>query len=313
MADDKQLTVAELLARNTKKRGDKAPSDSSRRRRRRSLDEGGISVAELTGDIKKVEATPPESKHSDEPMDKPAPVIPAPKNSDEDADAETATAAETTGTIRRVERPEPKAAESEASAAEETTVLRRVERPAEDADTASQWEHAQRENAQWENAQASPSAARAASAAAPVAEPDPDPAWNSPQDAETGEMPVVPDTEANPSTAGERTAEVATDDHSVELESTDAEENGAEDEKLNPVAVVLLAIVGIALGILVFLGFEALWARLPKAVVGLLGLAVTGAMVGLAHALRTDRDSLSMVLAAIVGLVLTFGPMLLVF
>ncbi|OFO15321.1 hypothetical protein HMPREF3088_04095 [Corynebacterium sp. HMSC22B11] len=45
-----KLTVAELLARSGR-----TSSDSGRRRRRRSLDEGGISVAELTGAIPVVE------------------------------------------------------------------------------------------------------------------------------------------------------------------------------------------------------------------------------------------------------------------
>lgn len=53
---EEKLTVAELLARaNKTKSADSAP----RRRRRRSLEEGGISVAELTGSIPRVEAEGP--------------------------------------------------------------------------------------------------------------------------------------------------------------------------------------------------------------------------------------------------------------
>ena len=51
MADKKQLTVAELLARNAK---DRSGEEKSSRRHRRSLDEGGISVAELTGNLEKL-------------------------------------------------------------------------------------------------------------------------------------------------------------------------------------------------------------------------------------------------------------------
>ena len=76
MADKKQLTVAELLARNAK---DRPGEEKSPRRRRRSLDEGGISVAELTGNLEKVKATPAEAKHSNVSIDETAPVIPAPK------------------------------------------------------------------------------------------------------------------------------------------------------------------------------------------------------------------------------------------
>ena len=71
---DKQLTVAELLAR-----AENGNSDTNRRpRRRRSLEDGGVSVAELTDSFKKVDVKPAEVKHSsvpiDAPSDTPAPV-----------------------------------------------------------------------------------------------------------------------------------------------------------------------------------------------------------------------------------------------
>ena len=56
---DEKLTVAELLARRNKERGDSAGSEDRPRRRRRSLEEGGVSVAELTGSIPRVEADGP--------------------------------------------------------------------------------------------------------------------------------------------------------------------------------------------------------------------------------------------------------------
>ena len=75
MAEDKQLTVAELLARSSKERERRGSAGASeqgsdgkevpRRRRRRSLDEGGISVAELTGSIKRVQSEPARSRHSE--------------------------------------------------------------------------------------------------------------------------------------------------------------------------------------------------------------------------------------------------------
>ncbi len=63
---DKQLTVAELLAKAGK---DAASTSAPRTRRRRSMDSGGISVAELTGNIPKVNAKPQEARHSSEPLD----------------------------------------------------------------------------------------------------------------------------------------------------------------------------------------------------------------------------------------------------
>ena len=83
MADKKKLTVAELLARDKKARGEKGGKDDKRsRRHRRSLDEGGISVAELTGNLKKVKASPAEAKHTSVSIDEDAPVIRAPKAAD---------------------------------------------------------------------------------------------------------------------------------------------------------------------------------------------------------------------------------------
>lgn len=73
MSEDKQLTVAELLARAQKTN----PDVGKRPRRRRSLEEGGVSVAELTGSFKAVDARPAEAKHSSVPLDAPAEPAPA--------------------------------------------------------------------------------------------------------------------------------------------------------------------------------------------------------------------------------------------
>lgn len=85
-----------------------------------------------------------------------------------------------------------------------------------------------------------------------------------------------------------------------------------EDEKLNPFSVLLLALIGIVLGAVVFKGFEILWDSFSRSVVAILAIAVTALMVALVHVLRTNRDGISMTLAAFVGLVLTFGPLLIV-
>ncbi|GAB3073857.1 hypothetical protein [Corynebacterium aquatimens] len=70
---DKQLTVAELLAR-AQQENPQAEGEQPRRRRRRSLEDGGVSVAELTGSLKAVDARPAEVKHSSVPIDEPAPA-----------------------------------------------------------------------------------------------------------------------------------------------------------------------------------------------------------------------------------------------
>lgn len=85
-----------------------------------------------------------------------------------------------------------------------------------------------------------------------------------------------------------------------------------EHEKLNPVSILLMVVAGILLAIVIFKGFEILWDSFPRLVVAILALCVTAIMVGVTHALRTARDGFSMFLAGFTGLILTFGPLLLV-
>ncbi|ACP31889.1 hypothetical protein [Corynebacterium aurimucosum] len=278
MADKKQLTVAELLARNAK---DRPGEEKSPRRRRRSLDEGGISVAELTGNLEKVKATPAEAKHSNVSIDETAPVIPAPKKESKE---------ETPKKEAPKQEPAPKKAEKNADdkaqaatvpaekpSDDDTRVIQKVkDKPEQKADAKEA-----------EKPEVKTATKPEAKSAAPVDE--------KPQDAAvdtftTGELEAV--------------------DHDVEeYDDYDDEE---EEGKLNPFAVVLLALVGIVLGAIVFKGFEILWDRFDRLVVLVLGVVVTGVIVGIVHALRTSRDGLSMFLAAVAGLVLTFGPLLVV-
>lgn len=317
MADDKQLTVAELLARNKAERDAKASSrdEAPRRRRRRSLDEGGISVAELTGNLPKVDANPAQSKHSSVGIDEPAPVIPAPKKQPAPArdQAPAGSDPEIKGQAKQA-KAESKAAAKPSSKEgtkpgaikphnDETTVIKRVE--AQEADTAKP----------------------AAKAGAKLKEKD--------KLEETGVIPVVtPEAGedkrgalAKPEEkAAERAAEKAAKKDSADGAKAEAvEEDGLatfgedveeeareEDSKVNPVAVIILALIGVVLGAVVFKGFEILWTALNGVLVGVLALVVTGVMVGVIHALRTNTDKVSMGLAGVVGLVLTFGPLLIV-
>ncbi|MDK8666261.1 hypothetical protein QP928_06830 [Corynebacterium propinquum] len=164
------------------------------------------------------------------------------------------------------------------------------------------------------------------------------------QDAEsTGEIPKVTDSPSNTAKQG-GTASASTrerrqaDDDTSEIQSVpdsaaqdavarrheqapvyaggadldDKDESVSEGEGMNPVAVILLALAGIVLGVVVFKGFEMLWDALNNYLVAALAVGVTGVMAGIVHALRTERDGLSMTLAVIVGLLLTFGPAVLV-
>ena len=385
MAEDKQLTVAELLARSAKERERCGSADTSaqeeegkeapRRRRRRSLDEGGISVAELTGSIKRVKAEPSRSRHS-EAADSASRVTPAPEKTEKPADtsaaksssaaektkpksAETPPASKTSTPSKASTADKPaekkespkKTAKPAAAAAfagtagakadakadsetvkkpdtpatDDTTVIKKVETepragsaPVESKATAKADKPAAKADKPAAKAEGKPAAARvdettvmpaqpapgkqakkqSAAAAAPAAASASAAPAAATTDAATGEIPVVTE-DARPSEA-----QVA------QREEYDVDAD--DDDKLSAVSIVVLSLVGIILGAIVFKGFEILWGRFDRIIVSILALVVTGAMVGVVHALRTARDSVSMTLAAIVGLVLTFGPLLII-
>jgi len=327
MADKKKLTVAELLARDKKARGEKGGKDDKRsRRHRRSLDEGGISVAELTGNLKKVEASPAEAKHTSVSIDEDAPVIRAPKAA-EATDADSAkkstdkpasqSAAKAAAKPAQTAKPAAAAAAQEAAkknqpSADDTAVIQRVgKEKADDAKPAAAKATAAKPAA--EKPAADKTSADKASAAKPVAEkPKAD------KDAKAAG--------AGAATAGAAAAAAASVPASKKAGvAKDAEETGnlpkveddeewieGEHEKLNPVSILLMIVAGILLAIVIFKGFEILWDSFPRLVVAILALCVTAIMVGVTHALRTARDGFSMFLAGFTGLILTFGPLLLV-
>ncbi|CAB0697828.1 hypothetical protein FRC0201_00298 [Corynebacterium diphtheriae] len=203
---EKQLTVAELLARS----GKAEATSETPRRRRRNLEEGGVSVAELTGNIPKVKAKPAEPKHSNEPIDTPS--------------------------------------------TEETIVLSVVDE-------------------------------------------------DDPVRLTTDSFPAV-QTEVPAAELEEEPEEVA------EEEVDDEEEFWEDDEPVSVASVVGLALVGIIVGVGIFLGFGYLWDNYSRKVVGLLALAVIAAMITVAHVLRTESDRRSMMLAGCAGVAVTFVPML---
>lgn len=344
MAEDKQLTVAELLARSSKERERRGASEQGtdgteapRRRRRRSLDEGGISVAELTGSIKRVQSEPARSRHAEtttsaasaasatkktsQPSASSTPAKSAPAKSAATS-AKPASAAKPTSEVKA--EPEKKA---DTPSTDDTTVISKVEadaqkseaKPSASKSATADSATAKSAGAKRTGAKSTGSAAAKSSASqAPAAKADettvmpaqspqattssakPAAAAGSAQagDAATGEIPVV----ATGSQAD--SAELAERDY----DDVEAEEDG----KLSAVSIVVLALVGIILGAIVFKGFEVLWGRFDRILVSILALVVSGAMVGVVHALRTARDSVSMTLAGVVGLVLTFGPLLII-
>ncbi|ART22151.1 hypothetical protein CBE89_12105 [Corynebacterium striatum] len=280
MADEKQLTVAELLARNAKERAGAESEGGSRRRRRRSLEDGGVSVAELTGNLKKVTTTPAQSKHSSVSIDETAPVIPAPKQEEDSKNSK-----------------DTKAESAFQPSAEDTHIIKRV-----DEKSAPK--------------QSAPAVADKAAKSDAVKEDKTDKAESKLAEKESDAKLDDVQTPATDAATGASVPVKASEKELDKKDQTDVveteEDFEEEDEKLNPFSVLLLALIGIVLGAVVFKGFEILWDSFSRSVVAILAIAVTALMAALVHVLRTNRDGISMTLAVFVGLVLTFGPLLIV-
>ena len=354
MADQNKLTVAELLARNNKARGEKeSKKDNRSRRHRRSLDEGGISVAELTGNLKKVKASPAEAKHTSVSIDEDAPVIRSPKSAEQaGADSAKKPAADPAAkpAAKRAAQPAAKAAQTTKPAAKPTTKTA----AASSATPAAAAPAAQKPSATGaapdaakknqpsaddtaviqrvdKAGEAKPAAAKSAADTPAAKKPAADkaraekqgtakPAAEKPKDDKRAKA-----AGAGAAAAGAGAAAAAVPTSKKAGVAKSAEETGnlpkvednedwveEEHEKLNPVSILLMIVAGILLAIVIFKGFEILWDNFPRLVVAVLALCVTAIMVGVTHALRTARDGFSMFLAGFTGLVLTFGPLLLV-
>lgn len=292
---DKQLTVAELLARAEKEN----PSGPRRPRRRRSLEDGGVSVAELTDSFKKVDVKPAEVKHSSVPIDapsdtpkktptqapkpepKPAPAPaepkPAPKPADKPAQAESvklrpaAKPAEKPAAKPAAQVPKPAPAGSSVTkiqpATDDTTVLRKVEGTAE-------------------------------GKAEGTAEPVDKQKFSQPDD--TGEI---------------RTVDTPEPQQRADVEPLDAPEydsdNEVEEAAVNPILLVLLVFFGVLLGVLGFLAFKWLWANTMAIVAVLVGVGVVAAVVAAVGAMAGGRDKVTMIIAGLAAAVVAFGPALL--
>ena len=273
---DKQLTVAELLARAEKEN----PSATRRPRRRRSLEDGGVSVAELTDSFKKVNVKPVEAKHSSVPID--APAEPA-KTVKQEKPAEKPA---------KQEKPEEavaKAKPTQAPPAEDDTHVIPVVREGAAKPAGKPAEKPAAKPAEKPAAQATAPAAPAAAAAAVAA----------PQSEEKPVEEVVVD---------KQDAEL--DLFENDLPDEDVRDIEVEDASINPILMVLLVGLGVLLGVLGFLAFKWLWAHVVPVVAVLLGIvAVVGVVFGV-RAMRTGRDGLNMALAGIAAAVMAFGPAL---
>ncbi|MCK7662405.1 hypothetical protein M0E87_01805 [Corynebacterium sp. CCM 9185] len=343
---EKKLTVAELMARAAAEEGKGEDCAPRRRRRRRSLDEGGVSVAELTGSIPAVESKPAESRHSSVPLDTadrdseetPVPdagsrhsasvadeaatsvTVPAPpavvggegaETPEENAggsagsDADKApTTAETTPTDAPGKPAESGSApESTRPSSDETVVLSVVTDDDPIRLTTGEFPSITPRQIQQERA----------SAPSPVGTPE---APEETPDAASGvPTPAIAVDEAPPTTsmdtitAGD--AGMPSADGIAPSDTTpEGEDAVAGQEKVSVVAVIGMILLGLIVGVALFFGFEKLWGHFDTAITAVLAIAVTCGIIGVVHALRTERDGLSMFLAGLAGLAVTFGPLL---
>lgn len=358
---DKQLTVAELMARAQKENPDAQP----RRRRRRSLDEGGVSVAELTGSLKAVDARPAEVKHSSVPIDsdaesaKPAkPVKPAeptksePKTVPETATtekvkAEKAEADKNKADKNKAEKVKAEEAKIEKVKAEPVAPAQPKKTPQPEAPATREKKTSRPEPAKAEKTESATSTAQATPKAqdetlarssfkAVVPQPskteetgpisrvvtfgdrqakDSEGRGGEPVEERGGvDKPAsaTRDPRAESDTEITQESPVVLDEHLPEEPVYHGEEQGEieVDNSVNPIMLVLLVFAGLVVGVLMFLGFQYLWASLNPFLVGVLALAVTGGIVLLVRAMKTGRDGVTMTLAALAGAAMTFGPAL---
>ena len=89
-------------------------------------------------------------------------------------------------------------------------------------------------------------------------------------------------------------------------------DEGESSDKMNIGLMIVQIIVALAAGVAVFKGFTILWNRFSVPLTALLAIVMILVFVGVVHALLLEKDKLIMLLAAVVGLALTFGPYLVV-
>lgn len=333
-----KLTVAELLARNGR---ESSSADTGRRRRRhRNLEQGGVSVAELTGSIPVVQteddvakAAKPEDAAA-KVTEKPAAPKQEPATTQEiqqDQRSVSRTSErpeEKTGQLSNVESSPKKAAEApkERKATEPTfgdvargRVAEKPAEPTQPTQSTQPAEPAKTTKATKVTKPIKPSKSAAAGTAAGTAAAGTAAAEAaSGTDAKTPEKGGVTKREKDSAKKKAVTAAaapgVSSDERAqfAELERTleDGEVVEYEDDTISWPMMILQAIAAIAVGVGVFFGFSLIWAKAPTVLALVLAIAVTLLLVGLVHALLRHRDKLLMVLAAIVGLALTFGPRL---
>lgn len=328
-----KLTVAELMARNA--------TDGARRadrpRRRRNLEDGGVSVSELTGSIPVV---------SDEDLDQDG-------ARDDAGEAESATSSTSpTSPTSAVADSRPHRGGHELAddtddvedldALDDTVDTGVTDGAAEDVPTSDTAAVVEGEvvdevvgdgDVVVEDVAVASDEAGVAEASAATEVPEAAESPVAPEASEdvvaaddlSPETTVLPRVEAEDgitdTDAADTDAEVpAGATEAVEAtEATEMEEVGPddpdtiieyEDDAISWPALLGQTAIALVIGVVIFFGFTLLWDRLGTALVLVMAGVVTLVCVGVVHALLRHRHALVLVLAFVVGLAITLGPRL---
>ena len=340
-----KLTVAELMARNAKEGG---RSGSGRPRRRRTLEEGGVSVSELTGSIPVVRDEDLEHVGVHESQDAATEQVEAAEPTVQDAVAEpveepdvevAAEAAADNGADTGAGTPAASGYPGLFSHDTDTTTIIPV---AGDADTygdADVYGDAAASAAAEDTADtvytgsAEPDAAgeveagNAGAAGIQTESADAEEEFEEFSDSAVNTADAVDtvdtvdsvdfghDTDAyGTAEAGMADADAEFDADAEYADSVDSEDPDEiieyEDDAVSWPAMIGQAAIAVVIGVIIFFGFTLLWDKLAAGLVLAMAVIVTLICVGLVHALLRHRDTLILVLSLIVGLALTLGPRL---
>ena len=301
--DTNQISVAELLARNGQQG---AKRDGGRRRGR----PGGISVAELTGDLPRLRVTETGSIHA---------IV-------DDGDATQAAPAVEQA---KVEQPKVAPAVEPAKAAPAVEPAKDGGAPAKSVDVAGQgkvrevpavaavpaqqaWSSA-REPELISGGTVAGDLLRTQNAQQAVAEKPVPEVDTAAKKATANAKKAAAD--AKKTAANSKKAAAAEQKAQAKAEAKAAKEAGAAETAHSParqwLSLAAQAIIAIVAGALLFKGFEQLWVSMPWIALALAVVVIVG-LVAVVRILRKTDDMLSLVIAMVVGLFVTLGPLVFV-
>jgi hypothetical protein len=324
-ADGQQVSVAELLARNGQR-----VSTGGRRRRGMA---GGISVAELTGEIPVVQDEPeaeaapaeparpepvrPEPARPEPPrpeVKRPEPVRPAPPKAPAAKAHATKAPAPTKAPVKAPVWPtEGEIPDRPSKSTMDTTRTFAMAEVEPDEDTAVESGAVESDAAETalipKLRPEKPARKPAPTPAAPVIDDAPDTDAHAVVDAPpTTETKTEPKTEAPDTDEPEAEQPEAKESEAGDLEEKDPAPTGKRSPLRQWAGIVGQGLVAIVMGAALFKGFERLWDVLPWVALVLAFFVIVG-LVAVVRVLRRTDDIVSILLAVLVGGFVTLGPL----